>query len=99
MKETTVSQKGWIVIPKELREKYGLTPGTKVYIVDYAGRLTIMPVPEDPVAALHGMLKEYPEIYTTPSLTQELIAEHRREVEREREEMEPAEVEREPVCA
>ena len=62
MKETTVSQKGWVVIPKEIRELYGLTPGTKVRIVDYAGRITIVPVPEDPVAALRGMFTARPNL-------------------------------------
>jgi len=84
MKEITVSQKGWIVIPKELREKYGLTPGTKVYIVDYAGRLTIVPAPKDPITEAQGFLKKYPPKYAGPSIREELIAEHREEVESER---------------
>ncbi|HEY88233.1 MAG TPA: AbrB/MazE/SpoVT family DNA-binding domain-containing protein [Thermoflexia bacterium] len=47
----TVSSKGWVVIPKELREAYNITPGTKVQIVDYGESLQIIPVPEDPIAA------------------------------------------------
>ena len=77
MKETTVSQKGWVVIPKEIRELYGLTPGTKVRIVDYAGRITIVPVPDDPVAALRGMFA------AGPNLVRELAEERRKERERE----------------
>ncbi len=80
---TTVSSKGWVVIPKKLREAYNLTPGAKVQIVDYGESLRIIPVPEDPIEAAFGMLKEYPERYSGRSLTQELIDEHRREVEQE----------------
>ena len=43
----TVSAKGWIVIPVELRRKYHLTPGTKVEIVDNHGVLTIIPTTVD----------------------------------------------------
>lgn len=53
----TVSAKGWVVIPKEYREKYGLTPGKKVRIIDYAGKIWIVPVSENPVKAMYGMLK------------------------------------------
>jgi len=35
----TISSKGWVVIPAELRKKYHLTPGTEVLIVDYGGVL------------------------------------------------------------
>ena len=28
-----VSEKGWIVIPAELRKKYGLLPGTEVQVI------------------------------------------------------------------
>lgn len=45
-----MSSKGWVVIPRDLRKKYGLKRGTRVAIVDYAGSLSIVPVPEDPIA-------------------------------------------------
>lgn len=64
-----VSTKGWVVIPKNLREKYGLKKGTKVLVMDYGNFLALMPLPEDPVEALHGMLEE------GPSLTADLLAE------------------------
>jgi len=35
----TISSKGWVVIPAELRKKYHLMPGTEVLIVDYGGVL------------------------------------------------------------
>ena len=66
---TTVSAKGWVVVPKKYRLKYNLNPGTKVQIVDYGGGLSIVPLPDDPVSALRGMFAD------GPSLTKDLLAE------------------------
>jgi len=77
MYTATVSAKGWIVIPKVYREKYGLEPGRKVQVVDYGGGLSIVPIAEDPIEALRGMFAN------GPSLTEDLLEERRRERERE----------------
>jgi len=69
----TVSTKGWIVIPKDLRDKYGLGKGARVQVVEYDQALALVPLPDDPAKALHGMLEG------GPSLTAELIKEHTRE--------------------
>jgi AbrB family looped-hinge helix DNA binding protein len=52
-----VSEKGLVVIPKELREKYGIKKGDKVSFVDYGGTIYLMPVPEDPIRSSLGMFK------------------------------------------
>lgn len=54
---TKVSSKGWVVIPQELRKRYGLRRGALVRFVDYGGVLAIFPVPDDPVRAGFGMFK------------------------------------------
>jgi AbrB family looped-hinge helix DNA binding protein len=77
MATVTVSKKGWVVIPREIRERYGIRPGDKVEIVDYAGRIAIIPALEDPVRQGRGLLKG------GPSLTKALLDERRRERERE----------------
>jgi len=59
----TVSNKGWVVIPAEMRKKYNLIPGTEVVIVDYGGVLAIVPVPKDPIKAGRGFLKGKPSMY------------------------------------
>jgi len=69
----TVSNKGWVVIPVELRKKYGLKPGTEVRIVDYGGVLAIIPALREPVNQAAEMLK------TGKKLTDSLMEEHRRE--------------------
>jgi AbrB family looped-hinge helix DNA binding protein len=76
--DVRLSQKGWVVIPAALREKYGLKPGAHLQVVDYGGVLALVPVVDDPVEAAAGMLKG------GDSLTQALLAEHRRELENER---------------
>jgi len=69
----TISNKGWVVIPADLRRKYGLEPGAEVRIVDYGGVLAIIPAMREPVKQAAGMLK------TEKKLTDTLIEEHRRE--------------------
>jgi AbrB family looped-hinge helix DNA binding protein len=69
----TVSEKGWVVIPVELRRKYKLHPGAAISVVDYGGVLALVPTPARPVRQAAGMLKG------PKSLTRALLAEHRRE--------------------
>jgi AbrB family looped-hinge helix DNA binding protein len=71
-----LSQKGWVVIPATMRNKYGLKPGANLQVVDYGGVLAIVPGFKDPVKEGAGLLKG------GPSLTQVVVEEHRREVER-----------------
>ena len=73
-----VLEKGWIVIPAELRKKYGLLPGTEVQVIDYGGVLSLVPRLADPVRQAAGMLKG------RKSLTRALLAEHRAEERREK---------------
>lgn len=77
MTTLTISQKGWVVIPAELRKKYQLLPGSKVVIVDYGGVLSIIPALKDPIKQGRGLLKDYPD------LTQDLLEERAQERARE----------------
>ncbi len=69
MKTAIVSPKGWVVIPAEMRERYGMRPGTKIAILDNGNGITLVPLSDDPVEALSGMFAGEP-------LTDLLIAEH-----------------------
>ena len=53
----TISSKGWVVIPAELRRKYNLEPGSKVHVVDYGGVLTLVPAVKSPIVQIAGSLK------------------------------------------
>ena len=77
METAIVSAKGWIVIPVELRRKYGIKPGDQVKIVDYGGVLSVAPVMPDPIRQAAGMLRG------GPSLTDAIVAEHAEEIEHE----------------
>jgi AbrB family looped-hinge helix DNA binding protein len=77
MPTVTVSKKGWVVIPREIRERYGIRPGDKVQFVDYAGRIAFIPALKDPIREIRGLLKGY------PSLTGALLEERRKEREKE----------------
>ncbi len=57
MSIATISAKGWVVIPVELRNKYKLNPGSRVVIVDYGGVLALVPAMDDPIKQSRGMLK------------------------------------------
>ena len=72
-----VSNKGWVVIPAELRKKYNLLPGTEVIIVDYGGVLSIVPALRNPIKQGRGLLKGL------PSLTKDLLQERKNEKSRE----------------
>ncbi len=77
MTVSTVSAKGWVVIPKPLRQKYGFKPGSKVRFVEYLGSIHIVPIPDDPIEAMYGMFAG------GPSMAAELLAERQRDNERE----------------
>ncbi|WP_254977822.1 AbrB/MazE/SpoVT family DNA-binding domain-containing protein [Cyanobium sp. ATX 6A2] len=57
---TTVSPKYQVVIPKQVREQFGLAPGQQPQVLALPGRIEL--VPNQPPAALRGFLME-----TTPS--------------------------------
>jgi len=74
MANMVISDKGWVVIPAELRKKYHLSPGSVVQIVDYGGVLALVPALTDPVQQAAGMLKG------PKSLTGALLKEHQAEL-------------------
>ena len=73
-----ISQKGWVVIPADLRKKYDLKPGDEVHVVDYGGVLSLIPTSEDPLEVADGMLKG------ETSLTRALMEERKKDRVRER---------------
>ena len=72
-----VSKKGWVVIPHDIRERHGIRPGDRVHIIDYGGRIALVPALNDPIHQLRGMFKG------GPSLTEALLEDRRWEREQE----------------
>jgi len=56
MNTSTLSKKGWVVIPQDMRERYGLKKGDKVHVIDYGGIISIVPASEFPIKSSMGML-------------------------------------------
>jgi AbrB family looped-hinge helix DNA binding protein len=76
MATVTVSEKGWVVIPKEIRDRYGITKGDKIHILEYGDRIFLVPATKgDPVKRLRGMLK------SNKSMTEALLEDRRSEAE------------------
>jgi len=56
----TVSSKGQIVLPAEIRRKYGLSAGTRLQLVDLGGHISLVPAMDDAVGDAFGMLEDGP---------------------------------------
>jgi AbrB family looped-hinge helix DNA binding protein len=55
--ETYATVKGQIVIPVELRRKYGITEHTKIVIVDNGKEIILRPITDQYLRSLQGSLK------------------------------------------
>ena len=74
----TVTSKGQLVIPAELRRKHGIRPGTKVsFIEDSFGGIVLHPITEEYISRLRGSLKG-------GNMLEGWLDEHRAEGEREK---------------
>ena len=67
------SSKGQLVIPKQVRDKLGIKPGKKVVLKVVGDHAEIIPLPDDPIKYMRGILKG------GPSLADELLEERRRD--------------------
>lgn len=77
MSIATVSSKGQLVIPKEIRDTLGIKPKQKVLLKVVKDHVVIEPLPEDPVEYFCGIFKE------GTSLTRALLKERREDKRRE----------------
>lgn len=55
MQTVTVSPKFQVVIPRTVRESLRLRPGQKMHVVEYDGRIEL--IPERDITELRGFLK------------------------------------------
>jgi len=77
---TVISSKGQVVIPADLREKYGLDQGTRATWTEEEGRLVLTPMTAQRIKEIRGFLKPRP---GEPTMFDELFAERERERRRE----------------
>jgi AbrB family looped-hinge helix DNA binding protein len=78
---TTISSKGQVVIPAELRQKFDLEKGTPATWSEEKGRLVLTPINEQRLDEIMGFLKP---AAGEPSMFDELFAERERERKREK---------------
>ncbi|ADJ25494.1 transcriptional regulator, AbrB family [Dehalogenimonas lykanthroporepellens BL-DC-9] len=57
MNTAILSEKGWIVIPRELRQRYHLEKGDRMHVIDYGGVIALIPADVNPITKARGMLK------------------------------------------
>ena len=55
MQTVTVSPKFQVVIPKEIRDSMRLRPGQKLKVIEYEGRIEL--IPDRDISELKGFLK------------------------------------------
>lgn len=66
--------KGQIIIPKDIRDKIGIKPGTAVSLNLVEDHLEIRPLPDDPIEFLTGIFKDHPQ-----SMAEQLLEERKKD--------------------
>jgi AbrB family looped-hinge helix DNA binding protein len=72
----TISSKGQVIIPSELRDRLGLGKGTIATWTEEKGRLVLTPITRQRLREIRGFLKPAP---GAPTMFDELFAERERE--------------------
>jgi len=63
---STVTSKGQLVVPAELRRRHGIQAGTKVkFFEDQFGRIVLQPITADYIDRVMGCLAEGPDLLAT----------------------------------
>lgn len=82
MATAKLSEKGWVVIPKEIRDRLGLKKGDRIRIKQHGREIVLIPMAKDPIAAGRGLLKGGKSM-------KEFLEEKRRELEEEERDLPP----------
>jgi len=77
MSLTSMSSKGQVVIPQDIREEHHLQPGTKFSVISRGEEIVLTPLQENIADQLFGK-------YKGAGLVEDLLKERRRERQRER---------------
>jgi len=71
----TSTIKGQIVIPADIRRKYGIEKGTRLKVYEQKNKIIVKPLKRDPVQEGRGMLK------TKGRILKALVKDRKREAE------------------
>jgi len=78
---TTMSAKGQVVIPADIRARLGLKPGVILHVEEQDGAVRMVPQNENPIRAARGVLK-WPKGSAVSYLKQVRAAENRGQEEK-----------------
>ncbi|MDI6639634.1 MAG: AbrB/MazE/SpoVT family DNA-binding domain-containing protein [Methanocellales archaeon] len=56
MTSVKMSTKGQIVIPTEIRKKYGIKPGDELEVLDFGKEIVLTPVAKDAIKYARGLI-------------------------------------------
>jgi AbrB family looped-hinge helix DNA binding protein len=79
VQKVTISEKGQICLPIALRRRYGLQKGDRLGIEEIDGGIILYPLPQHPLLALRGKLKDSGEAKLTDLLLMERAVDRDRE--------------------
>ena len=79
--KTTVSTRGQVSIPSELRKKYHIEAETELEWIEEGNAIKVIPLPKDPIGAFRGASKGR---YTSDKLARDRKKERLEEEERDR---------------
>lgn len=82
MATAKLSDKGWVVIPKEIRDKLGLKKGDRIRVMQHDREIILIPMAKDPIEAGRGLLKGGMSM-------KEFLEEKRQELEEEERDLPP----------
>lgn len=71
------SNKGQVVIPRDIRRTLGIRPGTKFHVRVEGKEVVLLPLPDDPIRALRGVVRG------APPLTKALLEDRKEDLKRE----------------
>jgi AbrB family looped-hinge helix DNA binding protein len=74
--ETTLTERGQTAVPAAIRKYFNLKKGSRLEWINNGKTIKVIPIPDDPVEALHGIAKG-------ENLLGKLLEERRKERERE----------------
>ena len=66
--------KGQIIMPKDIRDKLGIKPGTVLSVDLVNDHVEIRPLPDDPIEFLTGIFKNHPQ-----SMAERLLEERKKD--------------------
>ena len=72
-----ISPKGQVLIPKKIRDKYGVIQGGKVQLIEGPDGILVKPAPADPIEAACGFIQG--DFSLTADLLKERLQDKKRE--------------------